>query len=328
MLSIDISDTNMYMVDLKVGNRKVQVGELRSIPFNPKALMPTENTINREVFAKYLNKLFRNTKEKEVAITFSLLPPMSNDYVIPIMKKKNQQLELIRSKCFQYLSEDDYTIDYCITDFSKHKKKKKDKIGKAKKKAIEKEDEKDENLEQNQDSICSVTAYYAPKQLVTDVRDVLIDLGKKPKLFHVTQSSIFKFAKNYLQEKNMIIANITERQLTLHLVNCPNSIITKNSYMGEESDMHVLAGLGGDAHDVASQISNQISRLMQYQAIKNVGVAIEAVYLMGELADKGLKDKLSADLDAKILLLSDVSYPFKLKQEVFAGYMYAMSVAF
>ncbi len=329
MLSIDISDTNMYMVDLKVGKRKVQVGELRSIPFNPKALMLGENTINREVLTKYLNKLFRNTKEKDIAITFSLLSPMSNDYVIPVIKKEEQRMELIRSKCFQYVSEAEYALDYCITENHKEKEKKlKEKKKKQKGKGKEKEAKKEEEeVTQSQEPTCSITAYYAPKQLVTDVRDVLLDLGKKPKLFHVTQSSIFKFAKSYLPEKTLIIANITQKQLTLHLIN-HHSIITKNSYMDDESDMDVLGGIRGDDNDTTAQISNNISRLMQYQAIKNVGTNIEAVYLMGELADRRLKVGLSADIDSKVMLLSEVSFPFKLKQEVFSGYIYAMSVAF
>ncbi len=296
MISVDVSNTNIYVAEFTgkgdkrscVGSRSLLVTEM---------ILSQDNQLDKEKLVQYLTKALNDFKSKDVAVTFSSLHVVSNEYVFPYIKDPNQRLEMVKAKVYQNLSADEYIMDYKITN-------------------IFTEDNK---------QVCHVITYVAPRKLVQDTAEILKSLGKKPVMFSITQNSIMNFVEKYVKEERIILVNATQHQTLLHLVNRPNAIITRSVVSGERDELSAL-GFSSETQNVNTMVLDQISKLIQFQTIKYAGAQVDRIYLSGAMADESLAAYIRDNVSVDVALISDLKLAFASSLNL-NHFIYAISAA-
>lgn len=299
MISIDIGASKIYVAETKGKGKRVKIQNLRVIPITSNVLI-FDGKIRKDILKEYLGQILQNTKEKEVAITFSTLPIVSNEFILPYLMNQSKMSTMIKAKVFQTLSEEEYLFDYkVISTFTEEKNKQ-----------------------------CNVVTYLTPRSIVSDTYDLILELGKKPAKFTNTQDSIFNFITNFLEDRVSIFVNITPMQMTFHLINRPDNIITRIALLGQPTEL-----FGGEESDITqenhfSMLNDQIQKLIQYQTIKYIGENIEKIYLSGEGADEIMKNRLFSELNIPTMLLSELTQNFiQNTGQNWSPFIYAISAA-
>lgn len=297
MISIDIGASKIYVAETKGKGKRVKIQNLRVIPITSNVLI-FDGKIRKDILKEYLGQILQNTKEKEVAITFSTLPIVSNEFILPYLMNQSKMSTMIKAKVFQTLSEEEYIFDYkVISTFTEDKQKQ-----------------------------CNVVTYLTPRGIVSDTYDLLLELGKKPAKFTNTQDSIFNFATNFLKEQVFILVNITQMQMTFHLINRPDKIITRIALLDQATELFGGEEIVATQDHNFSVLNDQIQKLIQYQTIKYIGANIERIYLSGEGADEMMKNRLSSELNIPTMTLSELAQEFIQKTEHdWSPFIYAIS---
>ncbi len=300
MISIDLNNSNIHAVEVSRGGNNLSVKRFMSLSVK-QTILSQDNQLSREALKDSLQKIFSEFSSGEVIITFSSLNVVSNEYVFPFVKDKHQRYEMIKSKVFQTLPIDDYVMDYRIT----------------------------KTFKEGNNTNCNIVTYVAPRALVQHTYNVIKDLGKTPKSFNITQNSILNFANAYLKEQRIIIANISQNQALLHLINRPDAIITRSIAFEEnqsaEADMFGLPqAVSKNAYD---EVLDQISKLNQYQSIKYTGSSLEKLYLTGSMADDDVARFLRDNLNIEISMLSGMESRFANNNLPVRNFVYAIGAA-
>lgn len=265
MISIDISNDRIFAVHLSGRGVNMRVYGTKTIEFQT-LVLDDEQVHNVEVFKDLLAESMEDFKSKEVAITFTSVPIVSDEVVVPFDKNRKNVIAMIKGKVFQTVSEEHFLMDYR-------------EVG---------------TFEKNNVKMLKVVTSVLPRKLVETTYKVLKELKKEPELLYVAQESVLEVSNAFLKEKSHIIVNAWPNQVNLHLVNQPHSIITRTATISGADTMDILAQLSGNTSGgIEKEITDQVSKLTQYQQIKFSDVKLGAVYLTGPEASEVLRQKIT-----------------------------------
>lgn len=288
MISIDVGASRICVCETTGKGRNLSVSSVKIIPVD-REIITDANIVFNECFAEYMELALSDCSDKDVAISFSMLPIISNDYTIPYSANKRVMEGMVKGKVFQTLSESDYIADYTIGDIFK----------------------------QDSAKLCTVSTYVAPRAIVKGTFEIIKNLGKNPKSYRITQDGALSYAKTFLEDKTIIIAYLASNQIMLHLINQPDKIITRNTSLSDEGGLDVLGALGSSQDtSILQQGYSQISKLVQYQAIKYPDVAVETIYIVGECADDEMVRFLNENLTPNVEFLPGVSSNTSSKKDI------------
>lgn len=265
MISIDISNERLFAVHLSGSGSKIRVKGSKTIEFQT-LVLDEERVIDTVVFKDLLEEVMENFNSKEVVITFTSVPIVSDEVIVPFDKNQKNLNAMIKGKVFQSISEENYLMDYREV----------------------------ETFDRNDVKMLKVVTYVLPRQLVETTFDILNKLKKTPKLLYVAQESVLEVSNNFIKEDCHIIVNAQSSQIKIHLINQPHFIITRTATVAQGGGMDILAQLAGNQSGVIErEITNQVSKLTQYQQIKFPNEHIGAIYLTGPEADEILIQKMT-----------------------------------
>lgn len=295
MISVDISDSYAYLLESNGKSNNIAVKHQKVIPLENKVIL--ENKVDKEALRSVLAKLFEGVTTKKVAITYSAIPTISNGYRLPHVNDEKELKQIILSKAVQTLASEDFVLDYRIS------------------KLVRVENE----------THCDVVTYLVPREVISDTIQVIKEFNRIPEKYYILQDSIFNFACKFVPEQTVIICNITKKIVTLHLINKPNNVITRTSNIEESNSLDLLNVLQKEEGDVIDETKSQLSKLLQYQAIKSAERNIEAIYIMGELGNLESLNKIKEEFSENIKLLSEIKLPFAVNESIYNGHIYALS---
>lgn len=265
MISIDISKDRIFAVHLSGSGSQMRVVGRKIIEFQT-LVLDEERVLDVEVFASLLAEAMEGFISKEVAVTFTSVPIVSDEVVVPFDKNEKNLLAMIKGKVFQSIAEEEYLMDYREV----------------------------ETFEKDNAKMLKVVTCVLPRKLVETTYEILKGLKKEPELLYVAQESVLEVSNAFIHEKSHIIVNASSKKVNLHLVNLPHNIITRTATVSSGDAMDILAQLSGNtSNGVGKEITDQISKLAQYQQIKFSDVRLGAVYLTGSEASEALVNQMT-----------------------------------
>jgi len=265
----------MIVIDVSLSN--IYIAEVKGKGKQSKILQQTsipiplgevfrEDNIDERGFFQLVQPVIESIRDEEVSITFSYLPVISNSYDVPFIKNATQQAQAIESRLYSTLSAKEFIVYYRIAG-------------------------KSAGVDGKRVQVQS----YAVHRLIADSAFRVIQrLGKRPVALYIGEDLVSGFAETYLPEQRMLLASINQRQITLHLINKPE-IIT--NAVGVELNKKL---------NFTTQVTWQISNMLQYQSIKYNSTAVEKIYLFGDTVTDEIRERLEADFATPVSMISDV----------------------
>jgi len=265
----------MIVIDVSLSN--IFIAEIKGKGKQSKILQQTsipiplgevfrEDNIDERGFFQLVQPVIESIRDEEVSITFSYLPVISNSYDVPFIKNATQQAQAIESRLYSTLSAKEFIVYYRIAG-------------------------KSAGVDGKRVQVQS----YAVHRLIADSAFRVIQrLGKRPVALYIGEDLVSGFAETYLPEQRMLLASINQRQITLHLINKPE-IIT--NAVGVELNKKL---------NFTTQVTWQISNMLQYQSIKYNSTAVEKIYLFGDTVTDEIRERLEADFATPVSMISDV----------------------
>ena len=267
MIIIDIHWSHVTVSDLSVNNKALKAQSCMVIPLE-ESLLDSDNNLKKELFVTLLGPELKKMPGAAVNITFSVLPAIASEHVMPYDKNQKKMSVMVRSKVFQNLSPDEFFMDYrVIRTFNSEGSKKAD--------------------------MCSLITYVTPKQLVEDSAKCLKQMGKKPAVFSVPQNNIYNFATRFLKKETLMVADLDGKNITVHLLVLPDNMITRTAEKREAVIDTGFFAMAGMQNNTQSELSDLMSKLIQFHSIKYPQRQLQAIYLMGGEADESAQEELS-----------------------------------
>jgi len=264
-------------------------------------VLDSDNRLRSEAFKKSLSSELARIRDKDVNITFSSLSAISSEHVMTYEKNPRTLREMIKSRVYQTLSPADFVMDYRITGVFRNKSP--EGTGTVK---------------------CSVIAFMIPRALAEESRACLTAMGKNPAVLSVAQNNVFNFARRFLSQKTVIIAHIDSRGAAAHLIDLPDSIITRTAKADVGSETGLLGLLGGQESGLAPALTSLVSKLAQYHSIKYPKRKLDAIYLMGDEANESLKEALVQANLAPVSLVDEACFPLTAPEYKVRGLIYSV----
>lgn len=200
MIAIDVGDYSIRFASVRGKGSGARLENCCSIESETRIV--DENSVNAEALAATLEKGLAKFREKKASITFSTMPVMYNDYIIPFIAGKRERRTAVQARALSALSPDEYICDYRSSESEKDGKKTLD-----------------------------ITAYIVPRAVVEAAQKALKAAGKTPVAFCVSQDCIEAAADAYLPHQSCIVANIDKNTLALHLISAPGAVLTRVSVL-------------------------------------------------------------------------------------------------
>ncbi len=274
MICIDVSGEHIEIVSVKGSKQNIAVES--SVTLNaPPDLFSTAGDVNFPVLENCLRGPLVKISEKKVVMSFSFLPTIYS--VLQLHKERNRQQQrmAVESQVYANISPDDYYVDYFATG---------------------------QQLEGNKQTYVS---YAMPKKLVDNSFEMLRQLGKVPTALVPSQHAAESFIDSYFPDKTVALAKLSQKSITLHLLNPPDNMITRNAAIdtGASSSLNVLDNIGGSSSPETVFVQN-IEKLNSYQSIKFPGKAISQVLLYGRSARDELVKLVSDTVGVPCAMLS------------------------
>jgi hypothetical protein len=224
-----------------------------------------EDNLDEKGFFQLVQATIEGIRDEEVSITFSYLPVIYNTHEVPFVKNAAQQAQAIESRLYSTLSAKEFIVYYRVAGKSTAT-----------------------------DGKSLLIQSYAVHRLIAESAYRVIErLGKRPVALYIGEDLMAGFAETYLPETKLLIASINQRQITLHLINKPE-IIT--NAVGVELNKKL---------NFSTQVTWQISNMLQYQSIKYNGTNIEQIYLCGDHVTDEIRQRLETDFSMPVRMLSD-----------------------
>lgn len=272
MISIDISSGYIYAIETSGNRKKLKLKSFCRFPLTEPVIKNEQ--VNTDYALKMLEKVMVGMRSKEVCLTISAATVVYNEYTLPYEKKDAFMRNMIWSNISRSLTADKYVMDYSVMQLFR-----------------------EDGAEK-----CRVCAYLMQRSVVKDFEAILLKLKKTPKEFDIAQNCIYKFCGMLLPETTAVLANIEKDQLKIHLFNAPDMILTRTTILDEA---RVYSPSRGEQEEspVLVSVADQISKMFQFQAIKQHDRAITAIYLFGALADEAAVGFIQERFDTKTTLL-------------------------
>ncbi len=311
MISIDVGSSHIKAALITGKAKGIRLSDcvLKQIE-DP--VFDSDGLLKKDVLEQYIKPMLSYYRDRDVAITFSSLPTISNEYTLPFEPNPRKRLEMIKAKVFQTISPHDYLMDYYITSVFNEEKDQENvtETNNNDNKAANKKDKRKKSAPKR---MCNVITYIVPRAVVTESRSLLTKLGKKPVCFSVAQNGILNFAKTFLSGATMIIANVNATTVTAHLLNLPDSIITRSANVAQTGGgLDVLASIAGPDPDAPppeiTELADIMTKLVQYQSIKHPGKPVECVYLIGDTLTDDTKSTLLSYTDVPVKNVDEICF--------------------
>lgn len=283
MIAVDIGDLYIKIAELERSDKGLRLLGSSLIGLED-SLFDQNEQLDGDRLIAYLKPDLSAMRSKDVVLSFSCMTTVSNDYTIPYEKNAANRLEMIKAKVFQNLSPQDYMIDCKVTSVFT-----------------------EEGVQK-----CTVITYILPRNLVTTAYDCILALGKRPRSLDVSQNCAWNFAQQYIDKKSFVVVNLSAKKIAAHLINRPSDIITRMGGLSQELEQESYTGLFGldlsaeaspVADNTAEELWSIVSKLIQYQAIKYPGSAVEAIYLTGSVATLQHAQMLTGNSDLPTCVL-------------------------
>ncbi len=298
MITLDFTATGVLAVNGKVSPNKITITHFahENLPQTLSASSPEDKKVMADAIKSILSS--RKFAGKAVTILFSDSNIVSNEYELPYVKKANAMWNIVRGEVSQVASSDDYIMDYSIVDL----------------------------FTKDNQPYCRVLAHLAPKSLVEMAKDALTMAGKTPVCYTVAQSCIYHlqhFASG-IQKGDCIFACVDAANVQVTLLPEPNGAVGRMStIMPEKAALNALKSNTYDTSVAVTNVTEQISKMLQYHSIKYPGRTVGCIRLFGEMATDVMAQGIGVALGQEVSLLEKPGYITAPSDFAFEKYAYA-----
>ncbi len=283
MIFIDISAEYIDIFQLKGSRQNPSVMSSTSLKVRPDLFL-ADTQLNFSVLEDSIRGVLAKLTDKKVVLSFSYLPNIYSVIYLHPERIQRQQRIAIESQVYANISPEDYYVDYVKAD-----------------------------LPQREDKQAFIT-YAMPKKIVDDSILLLKKLNKTPVALVPSQHAVSCFADRYFNSRVVAFARPDEKSITLHLINPPDNLITRNIALNstEEVSLNPVQ----DGNRVGTLIQN-IEKLSSYQAIKFPGNPITEVLLFGHRAEPELLQSVNESIGLDCSLLADRDKNFESRVPIY-----------
>ncbi len=153
-------------------------------------------------------------------------------------------------------------------------------------------------------------SYAIPKNIVQSSYKMLKRLGKTPIALIPAQHAAQQFIATYFPNRVISLAKLGSNGITLHLLNPPDNIITRNIAISTEKIASLDPFVAAQDDAPQAKFLQNIEKLNSYQSIKFPGNPIEQLFVFGNKPDNTLCDVISETVGIDVNMLSDVRGEF------------------
>ncbi len=258
MICIDFSGDYIDVV-VSTGSKKKLAIETGMTLKVPHGVLLANGDVDFAELEKFLSPTLAQFAEKKVVMTISYLPTIYSELSLHKERNRQQQKIAVESQVYANISPADYYVDF----FSD-------------------KDKKDEEGKQ------VFITYAMPKNIVNGCYEMLERLGKTPLALVPSQLAAERFIQTFFENQTVALAKMGEENITLHLVNPPDNIITRDIVIeSSASSLDVLESMGSDSDPITVFVQN-IDKLNSYQNIKFPGKQIDKILIYGQSANEEL----------------------------------------
>ncbi len=259
-------------------NLSVESGGSLKTPSN---VISANGEVNFAVLEDCLRPKLEQIGERKVVISFSFLPTIYSVLNLHKERNKHQQRMAVESQVYANISPQDYYVDYFTAD-----------------------------SKVNEEGKHTFISYAMPKKVVDGTFKMLQNLGKVPTALVPSQYAAECFIDNYFKDETVALARLGEKSVTLHLLNPPDNMITRDTVIDSASgSLDVLANISTSVNPKDVFVQN-IEKLNSYQNIKFPGQPIDKVLVHGHYASQDLVTLVNTSLGLPSELLSNINEDF------------------
>ncbi len=295
MICIDFSGDYIDIIVATGTRDKVAVKSELSLKAPTGALNATGD-VDFAVLEEFLQPVLAQISEKRVVMSFSFLPTIYS--VLNLHKERNQaqQRMAVESQVYANISPNDYYVDYFATS----------------------------NKGTNDGKLTYAT-YAMPKAVVDGCLAMVKNMGKTPVALVPSQFAAECFIGHYFANETVALAKLGSTNITLHLLNPPDNMITRDVLIDSAAggaSLDVLANIGS-ANTPETVFVQNIEKLNSYQNIKFPGQPIEKVLVYGNSAREELVSLVNNSVGLPSSLLSYSSDGLSISSPVYTlgGYL-------
>lgn len=274
MLSIDISNTNIYLAEAEIKGGTVSVRSFETIP-TPEGSVKNGVITNMTELSGALRECIRKKgfKSKKAVVNINSTAIVTREVTVPEVREKEMLGLLIGEIEQSAASKQEYILDYVVL----------------------------ERFRQQDADMCRVLCIVVPKVIVEGYRDLIEKyLGLKAQSLGVLQHSFYKLIcrdPSLSDGKAVLLAGVHEDELCLVLAEGDSKVFYRTTPINVTRDVveseYILSAFGGNdlvsadtkRQQIVSAVSENISKLMQFQLIKNKEQPVSRVLLCGGLSD-------------------------------------------
>ncbi len=287
MICIDISGEHIDIVVTKgsKNNLSIDSGKTLNLPSN---VFFANGDINFSVLEEALSETLASLSEKKVVMSFSFLPTVYSVLNLHVERSRKEQRMAVESQVYANISPDSYYVDYF-------------------------EAENSQTVDNKQDYV----SYALPKNVVDGSFEMLKKLGKIPVALVPAQHAAESFIDTFFPQRVVSLAKLGEKNITLHLLNPPNNMITRNAVLDTSNNsLDILASMGSSVNPETVFVQN-VEKLNSYQSIKFSGKPIEQILIFGHNINDELVTLVNSTVGVPCALLSNLHENFNICPAVY-----------
>ncbi len=266
MICIDFSGDYIDVVVFQGTKKKLTV-EMGVTLKAPSDVFTSNGNVNFAALENCLRPTLDKIAEKRVVMTFSFLPTICSVLELHKERNKQQQRIAVESQVFANISHDEYYVDYFVSE------------NKA----------EDPNKQ-------TYISYAMLKSVANESYEMIARLNKIPLALVPSQFASQCFIESFYEDKTVALARMGSKNITLHLLNPPGNIITRDIVINSaSSSLDVLASINADSEPKTVFVQN-IEKLNSYQNIKFPGKPIDKTLIFGHTANDELISFVNSSL--------------------------------
>lgn len=277
MIGIDFTNATLRAVSGRAAKDSIAVQA-----FNEAAVplfVNPDGSSDKAPFADAIRQaLTSDFKGKEVILLFSESVTVSHRYELPYDANPSAMFNIVRSGLSQTLDTENYVMDYAVLDV----------------------------FEKDGAQVCDVQVYLAQKKLVDFASEIITMAGRRPHGFQVAENCLFNLHRiaQGAAGVSIIAASLGSKRVNVTLLTGMSNVVSRSaSVMPEvESFNSVKSGMFDSSLTVNVAVS-EISKMLQYQAIKNPGHTVDNILVFGDYASPDVAAGISEALGTQASIL-------------------------
>lgn len=275
MLSIDISHSHISITEGEQRGENVVIEHFARVA-TPEGTVKNGILTGGQELAEALTDCLHKGRfsSKKAALTINSSAIITREVTVPFVKKEKELRGLLRSEVEQASqAKQESIIDYVV-------------LGR--------------NQTETEDT-CSAMCFVVPRLMVESYRDLLErQAGLSPYTLDVLPHVIYKLAKRDKRISNagtVVLADVNRQELRLNLVEVSGRMFSMTQPVSQTKDVmgseYILSSIGAAnmvsdqsmLEHVSTVAAESISKLIQFQVMKNKEHPVQEILLYGELAD-------------------------------------------